>query len=163
MSKIECEIEIACPIEKVYEVSQDYSVRYDWDPFPERIEYLDGANEIGIGVKVYVVAKSGISMVVEFVQVSPPGIAAIKMVEGPAILKSFAGSWRFKSLPNGNTSAVFKYTIKAKNWALPSITNLILNWYFGKNSSPHLCFTFEHRIVRPKRIKALMRLYSFTQ
>lgn len=138
MSKIEHEIEISCPIEKVYEISQDYAVRYDWDPFPEKIAFLEGATSVGLGVKVNVFAKSGLSMIVEFVQVQPPNIAAIKMVSGPAVLNSFAGSWRFKTLPNGNTSAVFKYTIKAKKWLLPIITDHIINWYFGKKVGSRL-------------------------
>ncbi len=131
MSKIEYKVEIACPIEKVYEISQDYSVRYEWDPFPEKIEFLEGAIKVDMGVMVKVVAKSGLSMIVEFVQVLPPNVAAIKMVSGPAILSKFAGSWRFKPLSNGSTSAIFSYSIKAKKWAFPTIADPMLNWYFS--------------------------------
>jgi len=123
-------IEIRCPIDKVYEVSQDYSVRYEWDPFPERIDMLDGASEVAVGERVKIIAKSGLKMVVEFIQVNPPHVAAIKMVEGPFFLDVFAGSWVFKTLDNGNTQAVFKYSIRAKSWMLPSITNKIILWYF---------------------------------
>ncbi len=138
MSKIELEVEIACPIEKVYDVSQDYSIRYDWDPFPESIEMLEQATKIDVGVKVKVVAKSGLSMIVEFVQVLPPSVAAIKMISGPAVLESFAGSWRFKPLPNGNTRAIFKYSINAKKWAFPALVNHILHWYFSRKVKSRL-------------------------
>lgn len=133
MSNLTYQVEINSPLEKVYEISQDYSLRYDWDPFPETIEFLDGATTIDIGKRVKIVAKSGLKMEVEFVQVSPPEVTAIKMLKGPFILKTFAGSWIFKALPNGNTKATFSYTIKTKNWAFPLISDKLINWYFGKH------------------------------
>lgn len=138
MPKIEHEIEIACPIEQVYEVSQDYAVRYEWDPFPEKIEFLEGAKEIKVGVRVNVLAKSGLSMVVEFIQVSPPTVAAIKMVKGPSILKSFVGSWRFIELENGHTRVIFTYSLSAKKCAFPFIANPVLSWYFGRKVKSRL-------------------------
>jgi hypothetical protein len=84
MAIIEYELTINAPPSDVYKSSQDYSVRYQWDPFPERIEFLDGATEVGIGVRTLVLAKSGLTMEVEFVQVAPPTTAAIIMIKGPA-------------------------------------------------------------------------------
>lgn len=138
MAKVEFSKEIDCPPNRVYEVSQDYAVRYDWDPFPEKIEFLGGAKEVDVGVQVNVLAKSGLSMVVEFIQVSPPRLAAIKMVQGPFILKTFAGSWVFKPLPGEKTHAIFNYTLKVKSWALPFISNKLLNLYFGKQVKSRL-------------------------
>ena len=98
MAKIEFEITIQAPIERVYQVSQDYSVRYEWDAFPEKIALLNGATQIEKGVCVAVKAKNGLTMEVEFVQVKPPHTAAIKMTQGPLVLQSFSGSWLFKSI-----------------------------------------------------------------
>lgn len=138
MSNIEQQIAINCPLEKAYEISQDYSVRYDWDPFPERIEFLDGATEVRIGARVNVIAKSRLRMIVEFIQISPPHLAAVKMIKGPFILKSFSGSWVFKSLPDDTTLVTFKYNLKAKKWAIPLITNKLLNWYFSSKVKARL-------------------------
>lgn len=138
MSNLTYEVEINSTLEKVYEISQDYSQRYDWDPFPETIEFLGDATTIDIGARVKIVAKSGFKMEVEFVQVSPPEVTAIKMVKGPYILKTFAGSWLFKALPGGNTQAIFKYTIKTKNWVFPFISDRLINWYFGKHVKTRL-------------------------
>ncbi len=83
MAIIEYELTINASPQFVYDVSQNYSVRYLWDPFPEKIELLNGATVIEKGTKVSVIAKNGLKMLVEFVQVSPPTTAAIKMLSGP--------------------------------------------------------------------------------
>lgn len=131
MATIEYELSIDASPSEVYEASQDYSVRYLWDTFPEKIEILGGANQIEKGTRVLVLAKNGLKMEVEFVQVSPPATTAIKMIKGPFFLKSFAGSWAFKSSGNGATRVKFVYSIKAKRWAIPFVTDAIASWYFN--------------------------------
>jgi hypothetical protein len=108
------------------------SVRYQWDPFPEKIEFLDGATEVGIGVKTLVIAKSGLTMEVEFVQVAPPTTAAIVMTKGPAFIKSFGGSWVFKPITANSTKAKFRYSIKTKKWAIPIISEYVASLYFKR-------------------------------
>ncbi|MFI8737516.1 SRPBCC family protein [Ectopseudomonas toyotomiensis] len=132
MAIIECELTIKSPPAEVYKASQDYSVRYQWDPFPEKIGLLGGATEAGIGVKTLVIAKSGLRMEVKFVQVDPPTTAAIIMTKGPAFIKSFGGSWVFKPLSQNSTKAKFRYSIKTKAWAIPPISEYIASLYFKK-------------------------------
>nr|WP_152029949.1 SRPBCC family protein [Pseudomonas sp. LPH1] len=132
MAIIECELTIKSPPAEVYKASQDYSVRYQWDPFPEKIELLGGAIEAGIGVKTLVIAKSGLRMEVQFVQVDPPTTTAIIMTKGPAFIKSFGGSWVFKPLSQNSTKAKFRYSIKTKAWAIPPISEYIASLYFKK-------------------------------
>lgn len=132
MAIIEYELTINAPPAAVYQASQDYSVRYQWDPFPEKIELLEGATEVGIGVKTRVIAKSGLSMVVEFVQVAPPTTASIVMIKGPAFMRSFAGSWVFKPTDSNTTRAKFRYSVKTRTWAIPPISEFIAALYFKK-------------------------------
>ncbi|MEO4049421.1 SRPBCC family protein [Pseudomonas sp. CAU 1711] len=132
MALVEHELIINAPQTTVYAASQDYSVRYQWDPFPEKIEFLGGATEVGIGVKTLVVAKSGLTMEVEFVQVAPPTTAAIVMTKGPAFIKSFGGSWVFKPLSQNTTKAKFRYSIKTKKWAIPIISEYVASLYFKR-------------------------------
>lgn len=132
MAVFEEVVHINCEIEKVYRISQDYSVRYRWDPFPERIELLGGKDEIAAGVKALVIAKSGLKMEVEFVNVTPPMSAAIVMTKGPAILSKFAGSWIFKAEGKTTTLARFRYLIKVKWWALPWMSERIAAIYFRR-------------------------------
>jgi len=130
MSRIECQLNIKAPIERIYEVSQDYSIRYDWDPFPDKIMLLNGATQIAKGVSVLVIAKIGLKMEVEFVQLSPPTTATIVMRRGPAILKSFAGSWVFKAISPTQTNVKFVYSIKTTWWSFPFFSERVAGWYF---------------------------------
>ena len=65
--RLQFHVKINAPIEVVYQVSQDYSVRYEWDSFPEKITLFNGAQHFEKGVCVSVVAKNGLNMEVEFV------------------------------------------------------------------------------------------------
>ena len=72
MALIEHDIEISAPADLVSRVSQDYSVRYEWDPFPESISVVRGSmNPPTVGTQVLVRSKLGMEMLVEFVQVAP--------------------------------------------------------------------------------------------
>lgn len=132
MAVIEHRIEIEAPRALVYRVSQDYAVRYEWDPFPERIEFLGDANDIKRGDRVLVIAKSGLRMEVEFVQLAPPERAAVVMINGPSVLASFAGSWVFHEVNAAKTQAVFRYVVKTKWWAFPWVADAVSSWYFGR-------------------------------
>jgi hypothetical protein len=132
MAVIQHELTIHAPQAEVYAASQDYSVRYQWDPFPEKIELLDGATEVAIGVCTRVVAKSGLRMDVEFVQLAPPARAAIVMTRGPAFIDRFAGSWVFKALDANTTQATFRYVITTKAWAVPPVSEYFAALYFRK-------------------------------
>jgi hypothetical protein len=114
MALIEKTTEIEAPIELVYEISQDYSVRYEWDPFPEKISIIAGPAELAIGTQVLVRSKLGMEMVVEFVQLVPPTRAAIKMIRGPYFISKFAGSWIFEPLSETTTLARFRYSLSMR-------------------------------------------------
>lgn len=114
MALIEKTTEIEAPLELVYEISQDYSVRYEWDPFPEKISIIAGPEEFSIGTQVLVRSKLGMEMVVEFVQLAPPTRAAIKMVRGPYFISRFAGSWIFEPLSASTTQARFRYSLSTR-------------------------------------------------
>lgn len=132
MAVIEEAVHINCDIDKVYRASQDYSVRYLWDPFPDRIELLGGHAEVATGVRALVVAKSGLKMEVEFVNVNPPAGAAIVMTKGPAMLEKFAGSWIFKAEGKALTQVRFRYLVKTQRWTLPWISERIAAFYFRR-------------------------------
>jgi hypothetical protein len=132
MARIEIQTLIKAPAEKVYQASQDYSVRYEWDPFPESISILYGASTIEKGVYVSVTAKNVLKMEVKFIQVAPPTTATIQMIDGPVFLKAFSGSWVFKPVAELETSAKFIYSIKTKWWTLPLLSETIASWYFSR-------------------------------
>jgi hypothetical protein len=133
MPIVEESIDIDAPRARVYDVTQDYSVRFDWDPFPDRLEIVGGGTyAASVGNRVFVRSKLGMSMVVEFVQVDPPNRAAITMVEGPALLEKFAGSWIFEELDGRRTQARFRYLVQVKKGVLQPVINFVAVTYFRR-------------------------------
>jgi hypothetical protein len=134
MANIESRVTINAPVDFVYRTSQDYAVRYDWDPFPENISVVSGdPSALAVGTRVQVNSKLGMGMLVEFVQVMPPTRAAVKMIEGPWFLKKFAGSWNFQdALAGAQTDARFRYTIIAKPRLLRFIVEPLAALYFSR-------------------------------
>lgn len=131
MVRIEFQETIKSSAQNIYQASQDYAVRYEWDPFPENIVFLHGATAIAKGVSVVVTAKVGMKMVVEFIQVDPPKTASVTMITGPFFLKAFSGSWIFKPLSEFETKAKFVYSIRCKWWFIPFISEPMISWYFA--------------------------------
>lgn len=140
MAIIESRVTINAPIDFVYRTSQDYSVRYDWDPFPENISVVSGdSNELAVGTQVEVKSKLGMDMLVEFVQIMPPTRAAVKMIKGPWVLEKFAGSWIFQEgLSDAQTEARFRYTIIAKPKPFRLLIEPLAALYFSRVVSKRL-------------------------
>lgn len=133
MTIIERSIEINAEINLIYQVSQDYGVRYEWDPFPEKIAIVGNAGTaLQIGTQVEVHSKLGMSMIVEFVQLMPPERAAVTMIKGPWFLEKFAGSWIFNRTGDKQTLARFRYTIIAKPAYLRILIEPIAALYFAR-------------------------------
>src|SRR5262245_34970577 len=104
----------------LFDLSQDYGRRLNWDPFLKEATLLGGAAGPATGVRAWCVARSGLGMETEYVTVARPRIVAVRMTRGPGILEAFAGSWRFESLGPERTRVVFRYHLKARpTWLRP--------------------------------------------
>ncbi|MCG8425393.1 MAG: SRPBCC family protein [Proteobacteria bacterium] len=101
---------IRAPRADVYDISQDYHMRLNWDPFVREIAFLDGAVETAPGVKVWVKAKNRLTMVAEYISVNKPERVAVRMVEGPWFLANFAGTWVFAAVERDLTEVRFRYS-----------------------------------------------------
>lgn len=101
---------IEARIGKVFDFTQDYQKRLQWDTFLIRADLMDGATKAGIGVKAYCVAQNGLGMVTEYVSFNRPKVTAIKMTKGPYHFKSFLGSWTFKTIDDLTTEVIFLYS-----------------------------------------------------
>lgn len=134
MAIVERRVTINAPIDFVYRTSQDYSVRYEWDPFPENISVVAGdPNSLTVGTQVQVKSKLGMGMLVEFIQLMPPTRAAVKMITGPWFLGKFAGSWIFQEAQSdAQTEARFRYTIIAKPRPLRFLVEPLAALYFSR-------------------------------
>jgi hypothetical protein len=139
MPNLNAKILINAPCQIVYDISQDYAVRFDWDPFPDTLEMLGGASyEPRLGGLVFVRGKWGLSMVVEFIQLLPPQRAAIKMIRGPWFLAVFAGSWIFHEVCEKTSRVEFTYTLKLKNLPFKTLFETLASAYFARVSRQRL-------------------------
>lgn len=102
-------LQIDCPREQIFDLTQDYPRRLEWDPFLSKARLLEGALTPQIGAKALCVDHHGFSMEVVYVAYKRPEVAAVKMIRGPFFLSSFAGTWRFTEVGNGRTLVLFEY------------------------------------------------------
>jgi ribosome-associated toxin RatA of RatAB toxin-antitoxin module len=102
-------LQIDCPREQVFDLTQDYARRLEWDPFLSEAHLLGGALTPQIGAKARCVDHHGFAMEVVYVAYKRPEVAAVKMIRGPFFLSSFAGTWRFSDAGNGRTLVLFEY------------------------------------------------------
>lgn len=107
-------IEIAADQAVLFQLTQDYGHRLDWDPFLKHAELLDGAHKPAVGVRAWCVAHNGLGMETRYVSFNPPGTCAVEMTRGPWFLRSFSGSWRFDRIGPGRTRVTFTYSLVAR-------------------------------------------------
>jgi ribosome-associated toxin RatA of RatAB toxin-antitoxin module len=127
MPTVERETLINAPPALVFALSQDYGLRLEWDPFLRELRFLEGATKAAVGVKVWVRARSGLTMTVVYTVVDPPERVAMSMLEGPWLFDKFAGSWIFRPIEN-QTQVTFRYGFTVRpgfGWlAVPAITRI---------------------------------------
>lgn len=111
MPTFEQTIEIQAEPEELFDLTQDYSRRLEWDPFLKVAELHGDAPDVG--VRAWCVAWNGLGMETEYVSFNRPKGTAVKMTRGPRILAAFAGSWRFQVAEPGRTRVIFRYHVAA--------------------------------------------------
>ena len=129
---------IQAPMAALFELTQDYGRRLDWDPFLKKAELVDGAAEAGVGVKAWCVARSGFGMETEYVSFKPPERVAVKMTRGPWFLDRFAGSWRFEPAGEGHTRVLFKYHLSSKPGWMGFALDPVLHRVFARDTRRRL-------------------------
>ncbi|MFB9842370.1 type II toxin-antitoxin system RatA family toxin [Mucilaginibacter ginsenosidivorans] len=98
----------------VFDYTQDYSNRLLWDTFLKKAELIDGAENAGVGVKAWCVARNGLGMETKYVTFNRPKNTAVKMTRGPLMFKSFSGSWLFRELEHEQTEVAFIYSFRLR-------------------------------------------------
>jgi len=98
------------PADVVFDYTQDYTTRLNWDTFLRKADLIDGAASAAKGVKAYCEAKNGLGMVTEYITFNRPKATAIQMTKGPYMFSAFLGSWTFKTLDLHITEVVFLYS-----------------------------------------------------
>ena len=135
MPTLQCAEEIQASSQALFALTQDYEHRLDWDPFLREARVLD-AREVGVGVKTWCVAWFGPGMETEYVSLSAPRVAAVKMTRGPWFLERFAASWQFDERVPGVTLVTFRYYITIRprwlKWVLEPICILVFRYEMRK-------------------------------
>ena len=117
---------VNAPAETLFFLSEDYAARLRWDPFVRDLQFLDGATAIAKGVATRTIAHNGLAMDTEFIAYDPPHVIAMKMLKGPAIFDSMAGSWRFRTQNDGSTEVTFIYSFQTRpNWLRPLLDRAV--------------------------------------
>lgn len=96
--------------EKVFDFTQDYSKRLQWDTFLRKADLIEDATKAGMGIRAYCEARNGLGMITEYVSFNRPRATAIKMTKGPYLFKTFLGSWNFKETKDQKTEVIFLYS-----------------------------------------------------
>jgi ribosome-associated toxin RatA of RatAB toxin-antitoxin module len=122
----------------LFELSQDYQRRLEWDTFLRAAYLLHGAGEAALGAESYCRSRGGSVMVSRYVSFHPPHIAAVTMVQGPALLRSFSGTWQFKALAKGGTEVCFIYNFRLRpDWLRPVLEPLVA-WIYRSQMNRRL-------------------------
>jgi len=108
------QIIIQAPADRIFDYTQDYNSRLQWDTFLIEARLLDGAVEAGKDVKAWCVAHNGQGMETIYVSYNRPKVAAIKMTKGPYLFKTFAASWNFREQASGITEVAFLYSFSLR-------------------------------------------------
>ena len=127
-------IEVAAEPVVLFDLTQDYDHRLDWDPFLKEAKLLGGAEVPGIGVRAWCVARNGLGMETRSVSFNPPGACAVEMTRGPWFFRSFSGSWRFDPVGPGRTRVTFTYSLVGR----PVLLSGILRFVFARETSRRL-------------------------
>lgn len=127
-------IEVAAEPGVLFDLTQDYSRRLDWDPFLREARLVGGAETPGVGVRAWCVARIGLGMETQYVSFNPPGACAVEMTSGPWFFHSFSGSWRFERVGPARTRVTFTYSLVGR----PSLISGLRRLVFGRETRRRL-------------------------
>ena len=96
--------------EIIFDYTQDYQQRLNWDSFLKKAVIINGASAADAGVRAWCVAKNGLGMETKYVSFQRPKVTAVKMTKGPFLFKAFHGSWTFSEINPQETEVIFLYS-----------------------------------------------------
>jgi hypothetical protein len=112
--KISASIDIRERPEIVFDYTQNYAHRLEWDTFLLEARLLPPYFNAQKGAKAWCVAINGYGMETEYISFARPKVTAIRMTKGPYMFKEFSGSWNFKEISELTTTVVFTYSFSLR-------------------------------------------------
>lgn len=133
MPIVEHTAEVAGAIEDVFDLSQSYTLRLDWDPFVRGQRLLDGATRADKGVRTETESRHRLTMLTEYLTFRRPTLVGMKMLDGPRMFRTFSGSWRFEALGPDRTAVAFRYNFTCRPKVLAPLMERVGTWYLGRD------------------------------
>ncbi len=138
MKTIKHQIEIKQNQADVFDLTQDYSKRLEWDTYLSEAYLLGGAKTADVGVDSLCKNKSGSIMISRYISFNRPNVAAVTLVKGPFILSRFSGAWNIKRIDDMKYLLIFTYHFELKGGFFGKILLPIVTYLFSKDMKKRL-------------------------
>ncbi|MCT4580770.1 MAG: hypothetical protein N4A35_05065 [Flavobacteriales bacterium] len=99
-------------IQTLFEFTQDFEKRVQWDSQTQSINYINAEKQLKKGAQVTVISSNGVRMDTEYTTFTPPHQIAIKMLNQSPIFRAFNGSWIYKRISANQTELTILYEFK---------------------------------------------------
>ena len=141
MKTIRESIEIQADEAFIFNLTQNYDVRLEWDPYLLEAYLINGATEVNEGVSSYCKNTNGSVMISKYISFNPPKVAAVRMTQGPYILKKFSGAWNVKNIDSSSSQLLFTYNFELKGGLFGKMLLPIASYLFSRDMKKRLiCF-----------------------
>ncbi|CAM3503679.1 type II toxin-antitoxin system RatA family toxin [Paracidovorax anthurii] len=134
---------VARPREALFRLSQDYTRRLEWDIYLSQAHLLGEQEAARVGAECFCKSRSGTVLVSRYITFAPPGHAAVQMVRGPWVLRSFGGTWRFRALGADRTEVRFIYHFTARPALLAWLLEPLIAAFYRRDMRRRLA-AFRH-------------------
>ena len=131
MKTIKRSIEINSSQNNVFEITQNYHVRLEWDSYLTEARLLGDSQSASIGKESYCKNKLGMVMISKYISYKSLDVAAVKMIKGPGILKKFSGAWNVKSIGVEESLVTFTYNYELNGKIINKLFGSISAYFFG--------------------------------
>ena len=138
MKTIRHQITIATTPEQLFDLTQDYHRRLEWDPYLIAAQLLNGAENAGMGVEALCKNRVGSAMITRYISFDRPRVAAVTMTKGPLVLKKFSGAWNIRYVSDGVSMLIFTYNFELKGGILGRLLLPFASAYFSAEMKKRL-------------------------
>ena len=132
MKTIRSAINIAQPQELVFDLTQNYAKRLEWDPYLSEAYLMKNATAPAVGVDAYCKNRNGSVMVSRYISFNRPSVAAVNMIKGPKILKRFSGAWNVHKIDEQHSELIFTYHFDLRWGIVGSLFTPWVRWHFQR-------------------------------
>jgi len=138
MKTIKHQIEINLNQTDLFDLTQDYSRRLEWDTYLSEAYLLNGAKFADVGVDSFCKNKSGSVMISRYISFNRPSVAAVTMIKGSYILSRFSGAWNVKKIDEMNSILIFTYNFELKGGLLGRLILPVVAYLFSNDMKKRL-------------------------